>query len=45
MALFPMGRVLRRLLTSTYFKYASIKSLCAALPIKKIAHLQIENNR
>jgi hypothetical protein len=43
MALFPMARVLRGFLPSTYSKYASDKNPCAALPIEKIAHLETEN--
>jgi hypothetical protein len=37
MDLFPIGGVLRRWLTSTYWMYASAKNLCAALPIEKIS--------
>jgi hypothetical protein len=44
MALFPMARVLRGFLPSTYSKYASDKNPCAALPIEKIAHLETENS-
>jgi len=39
MVLFPMARVLRGFLPSTYSKYASAKNPCAALAIEKITHL------
>jgi hypothetical protein len=39
-----MGCVLREFLSSTYFKYASDKNPCAALPIEKIPHLGTENS-
>jgi hypothetical protein len=43
MALFPMSCVLRGFSPSTHWSYAPGKNPCAALPIEKIAHFQIEN--
>jgi len=38
MDLFPLSRILRGFLPSTYSKYASDKNPCAALLSEKISH-------